>query len=622
MQLPNLISKNKQNTENSLFSASFIKNVVRLLKISYQEDKFLFIAYFATSALGALLLFVVYFIYKLMIDQVAVSANGISSTLFFVITTYLFFEYLSRFVNFTFNQYYFDYFIRTKLQNALTRNFMKKIGNMDFTNLENGEVRNLIGKVENTYAHRLPEIIHTLNAILYNLAALTFSLLIALRFNPVYFLILALVAAPVYYLRAKYGNLAWSTYATNASGANYLFYLRSLFTRSETLSEMKIYGLTNHFLKKTEEIQKKVLSDYQKPIAMYTALSTISFILIPVSIYFAISHFIGSGISQNIYTVGDFTFFLNILFTFSGQISSVLINIGSVSENSLFLSDYFALMDIENKTSNVRAPKFFDKIGPRRIVFEDVSFIYPGTSSYSLRNVNLTIDKGQDTAIVGHNGAGKSTLIKLLFRFYDPTSGRITVDGIDLKEIDIKHWYQHLGVLFQDYAKYYVSLEENISFGDIERAEKNLRLNRKRHIDDVEKALDKSHSLDLLKKLPNGYNQILGRWFDKGLELSGGQWQKVAIARALYRNSPILIVDEPTSAIDAESEARIFENLKSNYHNKNLLYISHRFSNVRMAHKIYVLSKGRVVEQGSHDDLLLNHGLYSEFFKLQKQGYE
>lgn len=590
----------------------YFKNLYQLLKIAWEEDKKLVTLYFASSALGALLMYAVYFVYKMMIDQVLVAGPlTLSSGMFVVVVTYLFFEYLSRFVTFTFNQYYFDFFIRAKLQNALTRRFMDKLASLDFAHLENGETRNLIAKVENTYGFRLPEILNRMNAIVYNIAALVFSLIIAMQFNIMYFIILGLVAAPVYYLRAKYGNIAWSSYSTNANNMNQLWYLRSLFTNFQTLSEMKIYGLRSHFLTKTKNIQHKVLTDYQRPIAIYTILSTASFVFVPIAIFFAISHFM-KGMTSSLYTIGDFTFFLNALFTFSGQISSLLVNVGSLTENTLYLNDFFRLMNIENKITTSSNSHNFAEVAPREIVFENVGFTYPGADKPSLKNVSFTIKKGEDVAIVGHNGAGKSTLIKLLFRFYDPTEGRILVDGVDLRDIDIQHWYEHIGVLFQDFARYNLSLEDNIRFGR----------NEKENKEEIESSLKRAQGEELLGVLPKGYKQTLGRWFEGGMELSGGQWQKVAIARAIYRNAPVLIMDEPTSAIDADAEFEIFKNLKNIYQDKNIIFISHRFSTVRMAHKIFVLEKGEIREQGTHDQLMKNQGLYEAFFKLQKKGYE
>lgn len=547
-----------------------------------------------------------------MIDQVTrnITLNQ-SNYLTIVIIAYLASEYISRFVNFTFNQYFLDYFIRTKLQNALTRKFMEKLARLDFAQLENGEIRNLIARVENTYAFRLPEIINRVNATVYNITALAFSLFLALKFNPIYFIILGIVSGPIYYLRAKYGNIAFTNYASNAPKTNYLWYMKSIFTNFPTLSEMKIYTLRGHFVHKTKLLQREVVTDYFKPMATYTVLSTISFLLVPVAIYFSLTHFI-QGMEAKQFSLGDFTFFLNILFTFSNQISSILINIGSIYENSLFLNDFFYLTSIENKIKTPIHPYIFKKIDPRQIKFENVSFIYPGSSKLSLNKINLTIEKGEDVAIVGHNGAGKSTLIKLLFRFYDPIEGRILIDGKDLKSIDLDNWYSHLGVLFQDFARYFLTLRENIQFG-------NINLNNE---EKIKEALIKAQGQDILKSLPRKYDQYLGRWFEGGIEMSGGQWQKVAIARAIYRNAPILIMDEPTSAIDADAEYEIFKNLLSLYKEQNLIFISHRFSTVRVAPKIIVLEGGEIVEQGSHEQLISNKRLYTKFFNMQKKGYE
>lgn len=547
-----------------------------------------------------------------MIDEVSHHLKvTTSSTFLLIIITYLFFEYISRFINFTFNQFYFDYFMKTKLQNSLTRKFMDKLARLDFAHLEDGNVRNLIAKIENTYGYRLPDILHTINALLYNFTALVLSMIIALRFSPIYFIVLGLVSAPVYYLRTKYGNMAFMSYSANAFNTNYLWYLRSIFTNFQTLSEMKIYNLRGYFLEKTKKLQDKILADYQKPFTVYTILSTISSILIPVAIFYALTNFI-SDIEKGVYSLGDFTFFLNTLFTFSGQISSILINIGSIFENTLFLNDYFKLLSIKNSVYSSSSSYTFPDLKPRKIVFENVSFSYQGSDNLCLNGINLTIESGQNVAIVGHNGAGKSTFIKLLFKFYNPTEGRILVDGIDLKKISTDNWYQHLGVILQDYARYFLTLRENVFFGNITHPSD----------EEIRKSLEKAQAEEIMGAMPKGFDQFLGRWFEGGIELSGGQWQKVAIARAIFRDAPILIMDEPTSNIDADSEQKIFTNLQETYKNKSLVFISHRFSTVRTADKIFVFEKGQVSEQGNHKELMKKNGFYAHIFRMQRKGYE
>ncbi|MDH7476657.1 MAG: ABC transporter ATP-binding protein [Microgenomates group bacterium] len=582
----------------------------KLLRIAWKEEKKSLFLYYFTSFLGVIFLFLVYYLYRTMIDQVFFGLTyGINQVIFLIIISYLFSEYISRFVYYTVNSYYLEYILRSKFQNILTRKFCEKLAELDFANLENGQVRNLIAKVEDTYAWRLHDNLRIISYIIYNVSALILSFFIALKFNLFYFLALALFSAPFYYLRAKYGNAYWSIYSSHAKDTNLLWYLRYIFTNFQTLTEVKIYQLKGYFLNKMKNVQNNLINEYSRPIKKYTIYSILSSAFIPIVIYFALKNFV-FDIFLKKFSIGDFTFFLNTLFTFSGQISNILLNIGSIYENDLFVNDYFRLMDLKNKindgSSLILTKKFFSKIE-----FKNVDFYYPDSDKQVLRNINFTINIGENIALVGHNGAGKTTLIKLLLRFYDPIKGEILIDGINLKKINLDFWYKQIGVLFQDFAKYYLTLAQNIKIGDINKKDEDFMVD-----------VLKQSSGDELLKLPKGLNQVLGRWFEDGQEISVGQWQKVAIARALYRNSPILILDEPTSNIDPEAEEKIFENLINVYKNKTLIFISHRFSTVRKADKIFVIDKGEIIESGTHQQLFKNNKLYANFFKIQKKGYE
>ncbi len=500
---------------------------------------------------------------------------GETQLIFLIFISYLFFEYLSRFIYYTVNSYYFEYVLRSKFQNLLTRKFSEKLASLDFTNLEDGEVRNLIAKVEDTYVWRLQDNLRLISYLIYNSAALILSFLIASKFNLIYFFLLVLFSVPFYYLRAKYGNVYWSIYSSQAKETNYLWYLRNIFTNFQTLSEIKIYQTADYFLGKMKQVQDQLLKNYSQPIKKYTFWSMMATGFLPIIIYFALRDFTFQIFLKK-YTIGDFTFFLNTLFTFSGEISNILLNIGSLYENDLFVDDYFKLMYLKNKTIISLNPRKISEV--KKIEFRNVSFIYPSSKNYALKNINLIIQKGENIAIVGHNGAGKTTLIKLLFRFYDPTEGKILVNNIDLRELDLNFWYDQFGVLFQDFAKYYLTLKENIFFGNVKKLDEQL----------VRKALIKADGEELLK-FDKGLEQVLGRWFEEGKEISVGQWQKVAIARVLYRDAPFLVLDEPTSNIDPQGEEEIFKNLLTHYREKTLIFISHRFSTVRKAEKIYVL---------------------------------
>jgi ABC-type multidrug transport system fused ATPase/permease subunit len=584
---------------------------LRLLKIAFDEEKLLLLFYFLTSFLGVIFLFLVYYLYRQMIDQVFIGLTTNKTTIVFLtIITYLFFEYLSRFVYYTVNSYYLEYVLRSKFKNILTRRFSQKIASLDFANLEDGEIRNLIAKVGDSYAWRLHDNLRLISYMIYNLSALFLSFFIALKFNFWYFLLLALFSTPFYYLRARYGNAYWSIYSIRSKDVNYLWYLRNLYINFQTLAEIKIYNLNNYFLKKMKEVQDSLIYDYEKPIRKYTIWSILSSSIIPIIIYISLKDFV-SLIFLKKYTLGDYTFFLNTLFTFSGQISNILLNIGSLYENDLFVDDYFKLIDLKNKIKEPKQPIVLKNNTFEKIEFKNVSFVYPGGKEPALKNINLTIKKGENIAFVGHNGAGKTTLIKLLLRFYDPTTGEILIDGVNLRQLDLNFWYEQIGILFQDFAKYYLSLKENVFLGSIKKIDNKLVLD----------ALKKAKAEELLKQ-EKGLDQILGRWFEGGREISVGQWQKVAIARALYRDAPILILDEPTSNLDPQAEEEIFENLVNVYQKKTLIFISHRFSTVRKADKIYVLDKGKIIESGTHEVLLKNNKLYKKFFEIQKKGYQ
>jgi len=250
---------------------------------------------------------------------------------------------------------------------------------------------------------------------------------------------------------------------------------------------------------------------------------------------------------------------------------------------------------------------------PPLIEFKNISFRYPNTKRYILKNFNLSIRTGEKIAFVGENGAGKTTLIKLLLRFYDVTDGEIVVNGINIKHLNLEKWYALIGVLFQEFIKYQFTFKENVYFGN--KKEVN-------NLDLLKEAIKKSGADEFVKDLPSKYDQTVGKMFKEGVDLSGGQWQKLALARTFFKNAPILILDEPTSAIDAKAEYEIFQRVQELQKDKTVIIISHRFSTVRNADRILVLDGGRIIEEGNHEILMKKKGLYAELFNIQAQGYK
>lgn len=382
-------------------------------------------------------------------------------------------------------------------------------------------------------------------------------------------------------------------------------------------SEKKIpeYTVTqshNRVIRILEKIHNRLVLDEIRILTnryrSYLATYSINFIGDVVSLLFLASQVILGNIS-----IGSFTFFRSQFQTFSGDIDYILgqvIRLNDSAKLGIFVRKLLE-MDRVVVSGNVKVPDGL----PPAIEFKNVSFKYPRTNKYVLKDINVKIDPGEEIAIVGENGAGKTTLIKLLLRFYDPTKGKILINGTPLDQIDLKSYYKTIGTLFQEFNVYGTQdIETNISLGDV-----TVRPSKKR----VKKAAANADAHSFIKELKHGYKQILAPLYSRGTNLSTGQKQKIALARMFYRDSPVLIFDEPTASIDAEAEYKIFKRIYKIFEKKTVIIISHRFSTVRNAQKIYVLRRGKITESGSHEELLgKKDGAYAKAFKLQAEGYQ
>jgi ATP-binding cassette subfamily B protein len=318
-------------------------------------------------------------------------------------------------------------------------------------------------------------------------------------------------------------------------------------------------------------------------------------------------------------TVGDVALAFQAAERGRSGLDSLFRNLGQFYEHTIFAGTLFRFLDFNPSSIQgalappPESPRTIPKNLKEGIEFRNVSFHYPRSERFVLRNLSFTIKADESVAIVGENGAGKTTLVKLLARFYDPTEGAIYLDGHDLREYDLEDLRRQIGVIFQDFVRYDLSVQENIGFGQVE------------FIDDQEKitrAAEKGGSLDIIRRLPQGFNTILGRTFEEGVDLSGGEWQKIALSRAFVRDAQILILDEPTAALDALAEYDIFVRFADLTADKTTVFISHRFSTVRMAQHIVVLQQGELTEEGTHDQLIAHNGRYAEMFNAQAERYK
>jgi ATP-binding cassette subfamily B protein len=311
-------------------------------------------------------------------------------------------------------------------------------------------------------------------------------------------------------------------------------------------------------------------------------------------------------------SIGTFTFLTGAFARSRGYIERLLSSFNDISEEAMFLKDLFDFFEIEptirSRAGAIPAPR------PMRDGFEfrNVTFAYPGAERFVVRNINFRLQAGEKVALIGENGAGKTTLVKLLARLYDPTEGRVLLDGVDLRDYDVEDLRREIGVIFQDYMRYDAIVRENIGFGKIEALGEQ---------DRIESAALKSLAKSVIDRLTGGFDQMVGRRFDGGVDLSGGEWQKLALARAYMRDAQLLILDEPTATLDARAEYEVFQRFSELTRGRMAVLISHRFSTVRMADRILVLADGQIQEQGTHKELLAVRGHYAELFELQAEGY-
>ena len=390
-----------------------------------------------------------------------------------------------------------------------------------------------------------------------------------------------------------------------------LDYVRQTAASVETAKEVKIFGL-NRFLIERYKRLAAAFYDANRDLAVKRAVWGGGFTAIGTVGYYAAYAYIAWRTLEGEFSVGDLTFLAGSFLRLRTLLEGLLTGFSSTAGQALYLNDLFSFFETRPEILSPANARPFPQPIRQGFVFEEVGFIYPGADRWAVRHLSFTLRAGEVVALVGENGAGKTTLVKLLTRLYDPDEGRILLDGHDLREYDLEALRGSMGVIFQDFVRYNFSAGDNIAVGRIEARDDHAR---------IERAAERSQADAVIAGLPGGYAQRIGKRFKNGVELSGGEWQKVAIARAYMREAEVLILDEPTAALDARAEFEVFQRFKELSKGKTAVLISHRFSSVRMADRIFVLADGKVAAAGTHEELVAQPGLYSELFELQAAGY-
>jgi ATP-binding cassette subfamily B protein len=504
-----------------------------------------------------------------------------------------------------------EHILNARLKHYIAMRVMQKADELDVQYFEDAAFYDQLQNARRQSEFRAMALVNGVFAVVQQSISLVSFLVIVVAFEPWIAIILFGASIPAFIAQSFYSRLFFRLLTRSAPEFRQIRYLEELMTTDKSIKEVRLFGLGKPIIQRHDETFAQYYTEDVRLARKRSMLSMLWGFVSTASFYVAYAWVIWLTIRGSI-TLGGLTFYMAILRQSQTTFQTLFNSINWLFENGLFMTqlvDFFNLKPIMPQVTDAKPMPEPIREG---IEFHDVSFRYPEREEWTLRHINLHIKAGETLALVGINGAGKTTLVKLLTRLYDPTEGYITIDGIDIRQIDLADLQSHIGVIFQDFVRYQMSLNDNIGFGNVARINDRAR---------IEQAADQGGAADIATTLAQGYDTTLGRQFQQGRELSGGQWQKIALSRAFMRDGGILILDEPTSALDAQYEYEVFQRFRELTQGRTAILISHRFSTVRMADRIAVISGGELVELGTHAELMSNNGDYARLFEMQASGY-
>jgi ATP-binding cassette subfamily B protein len=513
-----------------------------------------------------------------------------------------------------------------RLSIDINHSILEKAQTLELAHFEDPEFYDQLTRARREASSRPLSVVTGLLQLGQNAITLAGYIVVLVKWSPLAVFALIVAGIPATLVEVRYSNQAFRLRNHRAPENRRVSYLEHVLANDKHAKEVKALGLGRLLLDRYKELSETFYEEDRR-LAVRRAAWGFAVALLGTLTFYGSYVVMAVAAAEGRITLGTMVLYVMAFRQGQQAFQAILGAIGGMYEDSLYMSNLFSYLDLDTRpaaapararANGAPAPVVAAPVAAPAtaggIAFEHVGFRYPDSDRWALRDVSLRVPAGEKIALVGHNGAGKSTFIKLLTRLYEPTEGRILLDGKDLRDWDKDALRKRIGVVFQDYNQYQFDVTENVGLGSVEHMGDEAR---------VERAIDLGGAREVVDALPRGRHAQLGRWFKDGVELSGGQWQKIALARAFMREeADILVLDEPTAALDAEAEHAVFERFKTLANGRTAILISHRFPTVRMADRILVLDAGRIVEQGTHRELLDGHGRYSHMFELQAHGYQ
>lgn len=484
---------------------------------------------------------------------------------------------------------------------------------LELSHFEDPSFHDMLERAKTEAGDRPLSLISHLLTVASSVVMISSFLFLLMHFNLWVVLILMATTLPSIFVQVRHGRQAFRLRSFRVPESRQMLYYTHLLTTEQSVKEIRLFALAKMFLSRYRALFDRFYRQ-DRSLAVRRRVAGFGFSLLSLGGFYGCYLYVVARAINRAITLGDLTLYAMAFQQLQTSLRSLLDSVSAIYESALFLSNLHSFFQI--KPSVEHATERIGRTSPARwqkgISFHGVSFRYPNNPTYALENINLQIGPGDKVALVGENGAGKTTLVKLLTRLYEPTAGRITLDGIDVREYDAESYCRNISVIFQDFTHYYLTARENIGLGQVDALD---------DIDRIRTAANKSGAHEIISRLPSGYETMLGRWFRSGHQLSLGEWQKVALARAFMREAQLVILDEPTASLDARAEYQVFQHFNELARDKATVLISHRFNTVRIADRIVVLSDHCVAEEGTHAQLVKQDGLYAKLFRMQAAPY-